>query len=476
MFTRASRFVATLVSVSSVAVLSACSTSSPTAPSTLTISTHPQSQAIAPGDTATLTVAVNGTAPLSFQWYVGATGAVNQPIGGATAAAYTTPALATTVSYWVRVADATGTADSTTATVSVSAISGGAPQPVDPDSAPSITTQPEDRSVAPGESATLSVVASGTSPLTYQWFIGSSGTLDSPINGATSDAYTTPALSSTSTFWVRASNSAGAGNSRTVVITVEAAPGPTPPPTPPPSPPSGSAPAITAQPQDRSVSVGQVVELTVAANGTGPLSYQWYSGLSGTTASPVAGATGATYTTPALASNASYWARVSNAFGSADSAAAIITVTASGSGSPSGSTAFEDQVLTLVNQRRAAGAMCGSTAYPPAGPLTMNGSLRTAAQGHSQDMALQNYVSHTSLDGRTFDQRMRDAGYNGAFPWAENIAAGTSNPQAAVDGWMNSPGHCANTMSGNYHVTGIGYAFRAGSVYGHYWTQNFGGS
>src|SRR5687768_3366232 len=149
MFTRASRFVATLVSVGAVAVLSGCSTSSPTAPSTLTISTQPQSQAIAPGGTATLTVAVNGTAPLSFQWYVGLTGAVNQPIGGATAAAYTTPALATTVNYWVRVADATGTADSTTATISVPAISGGAPQPVDPDSAPSITTQPEDRSVTP---------------------------------------------------------------------------------------------------------------------------------------------------------------------------------------------------------------------------------------------------------------------------------------------------------------------------------------
>jgi uncharacterized protein YkwD len=106
----------------------------------------------------------------------------------------------------------------------------------------------------------------------------------------------------------------------------------------------------------------------------------------------------------------------------------------------------------------------------------MNGSLRAAAQAHSEDMATRNYVSHTSLDGRTFDQRMRDAGYNGAFPWAENIAAGSSTPESVVNGWMGSPGHCANIMAGTARATGVGYFFRSGSTYGHYWTQNFGGS
>jgi uncharacterized protein YkwD len=220
------------------------------------------------------------------------------------------------------------------------------------------------------------------------------------------------------------------------------------------------------------VTSGQSATLTVSATGTAPLTYQWYAGSSGSTASPVTGATGASYTTPALSNTATYWVRVSNDLGAVSSVAATIVVTPAGSGSA----AFEDQVLTLVNQRRTAGATCGGTAYPAVGPLSMNASLRTAARAHSQDMATLDYFSHTSLDGRTFDQRMGDAGYNGAFPWAENIAAGAPTAAAVVDGWMNSPGHCGNIMSGSLHVVGVGYFYRAGSTYGHYWTLNFGGS
>ena len=113
----------------------------------------------------------------------------------------------------------------------------------------------------------------------------------------------------------------------------------------------------------------------------------------------------------------------------------------------------------------------------PAGPaLAMNGNLRTAARGHSEDMATQNYFSHTSLDGRTFSQRISNAGYTGAYPWGENIAAGQPNPTVVVDGWMGSTGHCQNIMNGGYRVIGVGYAFRAGSPFGSYWTQTFGGS
>jgi len=143
---------------------------------------------------------------------------------------------------------------------------------------------------------------------------------------------------------------------------------------------------------------------------------------------------------------------------------------------PSGNTALENEVLTLVNERRAAGATCGGTAYPPTGALSMNASLRTAARLHSADMAAQDYFSHTSLDGRTFSDRMSDAGYSGAYPWGENIAAGQSTAQAVVDAWMSSSGHCANIMKSGYRVIGVGYGFGGGSTYRHYWTQDFGGS
>jgi len=206
-------------------------------------------------------------------------------------------------------------------------------------------------------------------------------------------------------------------------------------------------------------------------SGTGPFSYQWYSGGSGNTSTPVSGGTSVTVTTPALTATSSFWVRVANAYGAADSAAATVTVAADPSFA-----AMEDQVLTLVNQRRAAGATCGGTPYPAVGPLTMDANLRAAARGHSQDMATQNFFSHTSLDGRTFDTRIRNAGYSGAFPLGENIAGGQTTAASVVDGWMASTGHCTNIMSGSFRSIGVGYAFGSGSTYRHYWTQDFGGS
>jgi len=261
------------------------------------------------------------------------------------------------------------------------------------------------------------------------------------------------------------------------------APTPTPTPAPGPSvgPQTAAAPSITAQPSGVTITAGETAALSVTAAGDGPLSYQWYAGAAGTTSAPVSGATGSSFTTPALQSTESYWVRVSNSAGSANSTAAVVTVMpapAPPGPPPSGPdpawVAFEDAVLALVNQQRASGAVCGSTTYPPVAALTMNPQLRAAARGHSHDMAVQGYFSHTSLDGRTFSQRIRDAGYM-ASPIAENIAAGYATPQSVMAGWMASSGHCSNIMSGSYKSIGIGYAYVATSPYGHYWTQDFGG-
>ena len=136
-------------------------------------------------------------------------------------------------------------------------------------------------------------------------------------------------------------------------------------------------------------------------------------------------------------------------------------------------TAYEDEVLVRINVARAAGATCGATAFPPVGPLTMSGQLRQAARCHSLDMAVHDYFSHTSQDGRTPWQRIEETGYQ----WrnaAENIAAGYGTAQAAVDGWLRSTGHCENLMNGQLTETGVGYGFDASSTYDRYWTQTFG--
>lgn len=117
---------------------------------------------------------------------------------------------------------------------------------------------------------------------------------------------------------------------------------------------------------------------------------------------------------------------------------------------------YEDQVITLVNQRRAAGASCGSRgSFAPAGPVSMNPQMRQASRCHSWDMDTNMYFSHTSQDGRSFVTRLQEAGYTGS-PRGENIAAGYSTPESVVNGWMNSDGHCANIMNAGIDRMGIG--------------------
>jgi Ig-like domain CHU_C associated len=89
--------------------------------------------------------------------------------------------------------------------------------------APAITSQPQAVNIDSGGTATLRVTASGTSP-TFQWYVGASGVTSAPISGATSASYTTTPLSSSRTYWVRASNGSGSANSAAATVTVTPAP------------------------------------------------------------------------------------------------------------------------------------------------------------------------------------------------------------------------------------------------------------
>ncbi|GAA2741209.1 hypothetical protein GCM10009868_06490 [Terrabacter aerolatus] len=121
------------------------------------------------------------------------------------------------------------------------------------------------------------------------------------------------------------------------------------------------------------------------------------------------------------------------------------------------------QVVDLVNAARSR-AGCA--------PVSVNPALRSAAQGHSDDMAARDYFSHTSPDGSTFAGRIRSAGYLGGAI-AENIAAGQPSAESVMNAWMASPGHRANILNCAYRDIGVGHA--SGGTYGSYWTQTFGG-
>jgi uncharacterized protein YkwD len=136
-------------------------------------------------------------------------------------------------------------------------------------------------------------------------------------------------------------------------------------------------------------------------------------------------------------------------------------------------TELENQVLTVVNQRRAAGANCNGTNFAPAPALTFDDRLRCSARRHSKDMGVNQFFDHKGSDSSMPGERILRAGY--AFTRAsENIAAGPATAAAVVDAWMASPSHCPNIMDPQMTNLGTGYYLAPSSMYKHYWTQNFG--
>jgi hypothetical protein len=94
-----------------------------------------------------------------------------------------------------------------------------APVPPPTCTAPAITQQPASQTITAGSITTLTVVASGTSPFTYQWYIGPSPSTTTIAADGTGPNLTA-APSTTTQYWVRVSNSCGTVNSNTATITV----------------------------------------------------------------------------------------------------------------------------------------------------------------------------------------------------------------------------------------------------------------
>ena len=121
---------------------------------------------------------------------------------------------------------------------------------------------------------------------------------------------------------------------------------------------------------------------------------------------------------------------------------------------------YEQQVVTLVNQERAAYGL-------PA--LGTNAQLADGAKLKSQDLHDNRYFDHNSPTYGTPFEMMRALGITYSYA-GENIAMGYSTPEAVVRAWMQSPGHRANILSANFTSIGVGYVADGG-----YWTQWFHG-
>ena len=118
------------------------------------------------------------------------------------------------------------------------------------------------------------------------------------------------------------------------------------------------------------------------------------------------------------------------------------------------------RVIELVNAER---ARVGCR------PLRSDSRLTRSAQRHSEHMARTDTLTHEDPRGDLLE-RTRAAGY-GASAAAENVAAGYDSPEAAVAGWLASPGHRRNMLDCGLQDTGVGV------IYGFdgrlYWTQQF---
>jgi uncharacterized protein YkwD len=131
------------------------------------------------------------------------------------------------------------------------------------------------------------------------------------------------------------------------------------------------------------------------------------------------------------------------------------------------------KLLEQINQARGSARQCGRQVFAAAAPLTWNATLGSTAEAHSRAMANANFFDHLDRDGRTPGDRAELAGYNGQRI-GENIAAGLDTSRKVVDGWLASPGHCANLMSPQFSELGAAYANDPKSDAGIYWTAMFG--
>jgi hypothetical protein len=179
---------------------------------------------------------------------------------------------------------------------------------------PSISAQPANQTVTVGQTATFTVAAVGTAPLTYQWQKNGAN-----ISSATTTSYTTPVTTSAdsgSTFDVIVSNAVGSITSQQATLTVNSA---------------GAAPTITTQPANQTVTAGQTATFSVVAAGTAPLTYQWQkNGVN------ISGATSSSYPTPVTTtadSGEQFRVTITNGFGNITSNAATLTVNPSTGGS-----------------------------------------------------------------------------------------------------------------------------------------------
>jgi hypothetical protein len=233
------------------------------APASLTIvpevTKQPSNTSVSAGSTAKFTVAASGKGPLSYQWQSRKNSSSSWAHSSQTGAKTATLSVATTAGlngwqFRCVVTSANGLkAYSSFATLTIS-------------DGPKITSQPASTSVSAGTMAKFTVAASGTGTLTYQWQSRKDSSATWSNSGQSGSKTATLSVATTAGLngWqfrcivTDASGRSVASNAATVSV-------------------AQTAPKITTQPSNKSVTAGTTAKFTVAASGTGTITYQWQS-------------------------------------------------------------------------------------------------------------------------------------------------------------------------------------------------------
>ena len=121
--------------------------------------------------------------------------------------------------------------------------------------------------------------------------------------------------------------------------------------------------------------------------------------------------------------------------------------------------AFESEILALVNKERASVGLSPVTAS--------NSKLNSAAAQRAKEQATQ--FSHTRPNGQSWTTVLSEYGVNYQRA-GENVAYGQSSPKEVMNAWMNSQGHRENILGAGYSEVGIGVYQKNGT---YYWSQLF---
>jgi uncharacterized protein YkwD len=106
-------------------------------------------------------------------------------------------------------------------------------------------------------------------------------------------------------------------------------------------------------------------------------------------------------------------------------------------------------LLNLINSARSVARSCGGDAVPSAPPLQWDGRLEAAAVSHSNYLVSIGKLTHQGSGGTTPTDRVAALG-GPRVPVGETLAFNYPTPEATIEGWMRSPGHCSVIMTQSF--------------------------